>query len=239
MVGIYKITNPKGKIYIGQSPNIEKRFKQYKCLDCKTQPKIYRSLKKYSWENHKFESVEECSYKILDEREIYWINFYNSFNCGLNLTEGGRGMRLLSEEIKNKISKAKKNHPCYKDPSFGKKISKSKKGKPLSKEHIQKLKKPKLEGFGEKPDGFGEKISKIKTGVPNYKGRKPSNWNNKHIISDANSKPVIQYDTEYNIINEFSSVRKAKEFFNGDIGACCRGKQKTSCGYIWKFKTKT
>ena len=37
MIGIYKITNPKGKIYIGQSINIENRFKVYKRYNCKGQ----------------------------------------------------------------------------------------------------------------------------------------------------------------------------------------------------------
>jgi len=32
MIGIYKITNPEGKIYIGLSKNIEKRFKNHKNL---------------------------------------------------------------------------------------------------------------------------------------------------------------------------------------------------------------
>ena len=47
MIGIYKITSPSGKIYIGQSKDIEKRFKAYKNLKCKGQPYIYRSLLKY------------------------------------------------------------------------------------------------------------------------------------------------------------------------------------------------
>jgi len=57
MIGIYKIINPFGKIYIGQSVNIEKRFKTYKALSKNVigQTKLYRSLKKYGAENHKFE----------------------------------------------------------------------------------------------------------------------------------------------------------------------------------------
>ena len=47
MVGIYRIINPKGKIYIGQSTNILKRKSSYKGYRCKDQISIYRSLKKY------------------------------------------------------------------------------------------------------------------------------------------------------------------------------------------------
>ena len=41
MVGIYKITNPSGKIYIGQSVNIDNRISSYKNLKCKNQTKLY------------------------------------------------------------------------------------------------------------------------------------------------------------------------------------------------------
>ena len=59
IVGIYKITNPKGRVYIGQSINIFKRFSYYKMLQCKGQKKVYSSLVKYGYENHKFEIVTE------------------------------------------------------------------------------------------------------------------------------------------------------------------------------------
>ena len=84
MVGIYKIISPTGKIYIGQSVNIERRFKEYKTFQCKQQPKIYNSLKKYGPENHIFEILKECSIEQLTEQEIYWKQYYNAVNEGLN-----------------------------------------------------------------------------------------------------------------------------------------------------------
>ena len=45
--GIYKITNPKNKVYIGQSKDIIKRWYYYKTLHCKSQIKLYNSLLKY------------------------------------------------------------------------------------------------------------------------------------------------------------------------------------------------
>lgn len=47
MIGIYKITSPSGKIYIGQSVNIERRFLDYKKSLKKSQIKLYNSIKKY------------------------------------------------------------------------------------------------------------------------------------------------------------------------------------------------
>ena len=55
MIGIYKITSPSGKVYVGQSVNIERRLKEYKILKCKKQVKLYNSFIKYGFENHKIE----------------------------------------------------------------------------------------------------------------------------------------------------------------------------------------
>ena len=88
IIGIYKITNPNNKIYIGASKNLTKRLQihyKYSC-NIKSQIKLYNSFLKYGIENHKFEIIENCSIENLFEREIYWINFYNSFENGLNLT---------------------------------------------------------------------------------------------------------------------------------------------------------
>lgn len=110
-IGIYKITNPKGKVYVGQSRNLIKRKNGYKNLRCKNQTKLYNSLKKYGWENHIFEIIEECPLKLLNKKEIYYINEYNSIEEGLNLRGGGVGGGSLSQETKDKISKALKGRP--------------------------------------------------------------------------------------------------------------------------------
>jgi group I intron endonuclease len=75
-IGIYKITSPSNKIYIGQSINIKRRWKSYNYLHCKNQIKLYNSLKKHGPENHIFELIEECSLEYLNEREIYWKTYY-------------------------------------------------------------------------------------------------------------------------------------------------------------------
>lgn len=107
--GIYKITSIVGKIYIGQSINIMYRWeKYYQKLRCKQQIKLYNSLKKYGSENHTFEIIEECQVELLDEKEIYWGNFYNVLSDdGLNLRLGsGRG--ACSQETKDKMSNSRK-----------------------------------------------------------------------------------------------------------------------------------
>jgi len=97
-IGIYKIINPKGKIYIGKSKNIENRWNDYiKIQRCSQQRKLYYSLKKYGSENHIFEIIEKCLIEECNNKEKYWIKFYNSVEIGLNLTEGGDGGTISKE----------------------------------------------------------------------------------------------------------------------------------------------
>ena len=86
IIGIYKITSPNNKIYIGQSRNIKKRLYRYSKLSCKEQPILYRSLLKYGFENHIFEIIEECEIEKLNIIERYWQDFYDVTNTekGLN-----------------------------------------------------------------------------------------------------------------------------------------------------------
>ena len=100
MVGIYKITNPKGKIYIGQSIDIERRFKEYKRISKRSAGrKIIRSLEKYGVENHIFEIIEECLRESLHEREYFWKQHYTSVENGLNCDYFGAYFISLDELI--------------------------------------------------------------------------------------------------------------------------------------------
>lgn len=92
MAYVYKITNCiNQKIYIGQTSfSVEKRWKEhikdiYKHLD---RP-LYRALAKYGVENFIIELIEETDFP--NEREEYWIQYYQSFHNGYNATTGGEG----------------------------------------------------------------------------------------------------------------------------------------------------
>jgi len=109
MIGIYKITNPKGKIYIGQSWNLKKRENEYKSLRCKAQVKLYNSLLKYGWDSHKFEIIHSLSKESNQSELDYWEIFYwkeckESKIEVLNIKEPGSKGRH-SEETKDKIRK--------------------------------------------------------------------------------------------------------------------------------------
>lgn len=162
-IGIYKITSPSNKIYIGQSINIEKRFKQYKRLDCKKQPKLFNSLKKYGPENHKFEILEECSVNELNFKETFYKSIYDTVTYGLNceLFDIGQGPR--SKKVRNKISKTltgkkKTQEHCYN-------LSQAKLGTPSKRKG-----KPDLKQKGVPKPGAGGK-NKPKVGAGPKEGK--------------------------------------------------------------------
>lgn len=103
MIGIYRITSPNNRIYIGQSIDVKKRFKDYRVINrVRAQCKLYNSLNKYGIDSHKFEIICECTREQLNELEKFYIELYDSVKNGLNMKVSGR-FGYLSEESKNKI----------------------------------------------------------------------------------------------------------------------------------------
>lgn len=109
MIGIYKIENLiNGHCYIGQSVDIKRRWRQhrtdYKIIDYP----LYLAFRKYGLENFSFEIIEECSSDLLNEREIYWIKYYNSYQEGYNQTQGGNSykawIKINDEQLTEIIS---------------------------------------------------------------------------------------------------------------------------------------
>ena len=102
---IYKITNLiNNKVYIGQTINtLQERWwghcqnvnsNSYKMV-------IKRAIKKYGKESFKIELLEECDQKLLNEKERFWINYYNSFKEGYNSTIGGQDYTKMPKLLDN------------------------------------------------------------------------------------------------------------------------------------------
>lgn len=112
MVGIYKITSPTGRIYIGQSTNIPSRWNDYYKLRAKGQVKLYNSLLKYGPMNHRYEVLLECEESCLNQEERYYQEHYNTLqdglNCRLTKTKDKSGKTLpFTEEHKAKLKQAR------------------------------------------------------------------------------------------------------------------------------------
>ena len=225
MIGIYKITNPNNRVYIGQSKNISKRLEKYYNLSCSTQPRLYRSLKKYGADLHTFEIIEECEIDKLNERERYYQELYDVLSS--------KGMNCLYTKTKDKRREANKN--------IGNKISKALTGRTLDPEHVVKIKialsKRKIS------DKLREVIGKRYRGktinreiVEKMKQTKLS----QNLISKFR-KEIIQTDLNNNIINIFNSIEECSKILNihrPNIIKVLKEKRKTAGGFKFYYSVQ-
>lgn len=144
---IYKAINSiNGKVYIGQTINtIKKRIKGHRNASKKSKSYFHNAIKKYGLDNFTWEVLEQCdSLEMLNEREIFWIDFFKSNKIGYNQNGGGNSKGTFSEETKKKISFANSGE---KSGWFGRrhteetkrKISEANKGHRLTDEQLQKM----------------------------------------------------------------------------------------------------
>lgn len=147
MIGIYKITSPSGKIYIGQSLNVEKRILHYKKYKCKHQIRLHASFNKYGVDRHLFEIILECERNELNEKERYYQDLYQVTSIkGLNclLTSTSELKTVFTEETIIKMSKSAKGRiPWNKGVPMKEELKESHRlknvGRKLSNEHKSKI----------------------------------------------------------------------------------------------------
>jgi group I intron endonuclease len=145
MIGIYGLRcKTTGKWNIGQSWDIYNRwYVAYELGHCKSQPKIYRALQKYGYDDFEKRVIEMCDpnipQEVLDLKETAWIKHFNSIEYGYNITEGGRGSkgRVCTEETRQKIALANTGKKLTVETR--KKMSASGKGRKKSEEHKRKI----------------------------------------------------------------------------------------------------
>lgn len=253
--GIYKITNPNGKVYIGKSKNIYKRVVSYRNYFCQKQIKLYNSLKKYGWENHNFQIIEECLFSELRKRERFWQDFYDVLNPekGLNLvlTKTDEEDGVLTEEGKAKISAKVKEHwksiinYIYQYNLDGKLIkvwdnwTDIRENSPYTVCSILKC----TGGSLDKAYGFlWSKELKVfsnefleKVNITTIEKMKQNNLKKDYEKINQNrtfgifNKTVIQYDLDMNFIKEWCSATEAGKYLkilSQNISTCCVGKGK-------------
>jgi len=225
MTKIYLVINCYGdpnKIYVGKTKNC--RFKDHQ--------EKYGECIEYTY----IDEVNSLSYNDWEPLETYWIEQFRQWGFEVlnKRKKGGSGPEHQTEETKTKLSlslkgikhKPHKKHKSWKWSSLRKKGPENHLyGKPQSPEHIQKRSKT-------RPKETGKKISE------KLKGKKHTQ-ETKHKISQKNSIPIIQLDGMLNFVKEWSSMSEVERVLGlskRNISNTCNGRQKTSGGYIWKFK---
>lgn len=104
--GVYCLTFPNGKKYIGRSIDFKNRFKSYKNVNCKFQTRLLRAINKYGWDNVRIEILLYAEdEENLNNAEKYFIKFYNSIEDGYNLLTGGHH-GTPCEETRKRMSEA-------------------------------------------------------------------------------------------------------------------------------------
>ncbi len=144
--------------------------------------------------------------------EQFYVDLFRSWDCNLQQQrKAGGGLCYHTNESINKIQKANINTKKPKSLETKIKMSLAKKGKTKTGD-LSYLKSPKR----------AEKIKKSRINKPHPKS----------------SNPVLQYDLEGNFIKEWKSAEDLLQYgYNPNlIRTCCRGKQKQSKGFIWKYK---
>lgn len=236
---IYSLTSrTTGKIYIGRTIDIDRRMKDHeKKANSGSRTKFYEAIREYGLNDFDLSIIEdgvpECE---LDEKEIYYINIYNTVNDGYNTTIGGKGTvgYVFTEEDKIKISRASTGREVSKEVRD--RISESQKGKIIPEETKMKQsefwkgkrKGPENNFYGKKHTK--ESLDKMKESTLKYSVEK----------RDIDTDELIKvYDTvedaaNFVVENNLSKAKK-ESTVRGAIYRCCSGRCDTMYGYRWNY----
>jgi hypothetical protein len=244
-----------GKKYIGQTQTtLETRIQRHYNRAKYENTIFYQAIRKYGKSAFDWKIIDTANFADeLNKKEIYWIKQHRTFvdwenSCGYNMTLGG-DINVLSVETKQKISEYAKSRVGELHPRAKAIVQLTLRGKFVA-EHATTV---------ELEDRYGWKRSTINDCL---KGRKGSAYGYrwfykdtyvKHLAGEINltleysgvykgsrkPKPVVQLTLKKEFIKEFPHAKAAGEamgFTDGThITACCKGKKKSSKGYIWMY----
>jgi group I intron endonuclease len=153
---VYKYTSPSNKVYIGQTKRpLNKRSCGSSGKGYKHCSRFYDAIQKYGFENFQIEILKDnLDKESADFWEEYYINEYksNDEKYGYNIASGGKNVTISESARKKKSENMKINNPMY-DPQTSEKVKEKLKGRKLSKEIVENIRK-----------GHMKKVQCIETG---------------------------------------------------------------------------
>lgn len=228
---IYLIENKiNGHKYIGQTlQTIKKRWYQHKLDSKKFDYPLYRAIRKYGLNNFSLKEIEKLKNvdrynlsHLLDEREIYWIDYYGTFKDGYNQTIGGQN------NAPNKFPE----HSVIEYTLHGKYLYTYKSVTDASDST----------GFSASDISsccMKTKVNRIQNRIFRYEEDPLTKEEIKNLF---NKYPLIcQYDLDGNLLNKFEFAVDAARYLgytekqSGNISKVCKGKMKYAYGYIWRY----
>lgn len=208
MAFIYKIVNNvNNKLYIGKTyKTIEQRYKQH-CRDSKNKNyynrPLYRAMNKYGIENFSVELVEETD--TPEERERYWIEYYNSYKNGYNATLGGDGKPYIDRKEVVRLYHLFQNQRrvaeyMHIDEKTVRTILRDQKVSILSSSTINK-------------NNLSKKVAQL----------------------DLEDNLLNVFDSAIDAARALGKITATSNGASSHITDVCRGKRKTAYHYKWKF----
>lgn len=213
---IYKYTSPSNKVYIGQTINERSRKNQHKLASKKDNNYFYKAIRKYGWENFKYEVIIKFRQtadikklkRVLDKLEKRYIKIYKSNirSFGYNLNDGGEG-NLGYKHTEETIEYIRQTS-------------------------IDRMKSPEMRELARQGA-----LNKTHTVSPETKEILSSKCKTK--------KKVLKLNTKLEVVNTFDSIADAARSIKTEatiktksnkISEVCKGKLKSAYDFIWEFE---
>lgn len=202
---IYLIENDlNDKKYVGLTTrSVERRWKEHLR---QTNQLIDEIIAELGEEHFRIKVIEDCPDEIIDDREKYWINYYDSFNNGYNMTCGGRAETMVLN-----TDKMQKTIELW-NQGYGQKAITQELSLNVETVHNYLLK-----------NGITSEM--IKERHKELVGKSKS----KQVFQyDLQGKLI-------NIWNSIIDIERKGVASRSSVGRCLNGKQKSACGYIWSY----
>ena len=219
---------PTQEKYIGQTTNFKKRQKEH-LTENRVNLRFHNLLRKH-YDNFNIDILEDnIPLEKLNEREKYYIQFYQSYEKGFNLTTGGDGgfepcQKYWEENPEKMKEHIKKIQPLAAKASTQWKITHPKE----AEKNIKKAQEAAKKWREDNPEKFKENTKKAQEAAKEWRKNNPEKIKeNAKKAAEKSSKKVRLLNTG----EEFPSASEAGRQYNippTHISACCRGVRKSA-----------